>query len=188
MHKKIINRATLEQLLRILLFFGMLAVLYFVWLQRGKITALSRYGYAGVFLINFISSATIFLPLPGVATVFLTGALWNPLLVGLSAGLGAGIGELSGYLMGYGGRGLVVAGQEDTNKLVQMLKNFFIRNGFITTFILALIPIPFFDIVGVFAGAMSYPIWKFTLAAITGRIIRDVIIAWSGAEFLRVQQ
>src|SRR3970040_1522880 len=64
-------------------------------------------GYAGVFLINLVGSASILLPSPAVASVFGGGALLDDILgvpafiwVGLIAGFGESIGEFSGYAGG----------------------------------------------------------------------------------------
>src|SRR3970040_2577240 len=68
---------------------------------------LLSWGYAGVFLINLVGSASILLPSPAVASVFGAGALLDDVLgvpafiwVGLIAGFGESIGEVSGYAGG----------------------------------------------------------------------------------------
>ena len=156
---------------------------YLLWLFRDDLKNLSRYGYLGIFIINFVSSATVLLPAPGTASVFLGGAVWNPLLVGISAGFGAAIGELFGYFVGYGGSGLLVENL-DKNSLIKKIKKYFQKSGFLTIFIFAALPIPLFDLVGIFAGAVNYPVWKFFLAVLTARILRDILFAFTGAKFL----
>ena len=73
-----------------------------------RVSGLQDWGYAGVFVISLISSATIFVPMPGFAIVFAMGAFLNPVLVGIAAGIGSGIGETSGYLAGYAGHDAVM--------------------------------------------------------------------------------
>ena len=63
-----------------------------------------EYGYAGVFFIALLSTATIIFPSPGWAAVIAMSAFLDPLLLGIAAGIGASIGELTGYLAGEGVR------------------------------------------------------------------------------------
>ncbi len=142
-----------------------------------------KLGYIGLFLINLIASSTVFFPIPGIATVFVGGALWNPFVAGWASGLGAGLGELSGYFLGYGGRGLGNMKKKDKKHWFTRFEMFFHRSGFLTTFLFAMLPMPF-DVVGVFAGAVGYPVWKFLLATILGRGIRNSVNAWTGAKVL----
>ncbi|KKS97977.1 MAG: hypothetical protein UV73_C0004G0119 [Candidatus Gottesmanbacteria bacterium GW2011_GWA2_43_14] len=168
---------------RIAVFVISLLLLYLLWINRDDLKDVESWGFLGIFVINFISNATIILPAPGTASVFVGGAIWNPLAVGLLSGIGAAFGELFAYFLGFGGRG-VLRFVEKGGKWVKTLEGFFHRAGFITTFVYALIPLPFFDVLGIIAGAVNYPVWKFFLAVLLGRIIRNVIIALSGAKFL----
>lgn len=167
---------------RILVLAISILLILLIWSQHGRLSKLSKYGYLGLFIINFISSATVFLPFPGTASVFLGGAIWNPYLVGLISGIGASIGELFGYFVGYGGRGLT--SQFERNQWFTKVEEYFHKTGFMTTLVFSLLPLPIFDFIGVLAGALNYPIWKFTLATLIGRIIRNVFIAWSGAKII----
>ena len=151
-----------------------LLLLLALWSQRNSPLASTKFGYLGVFIVNFISSATVLLPLPGVASVFLAGSLWNPLLIGISAGLGATFGEFFAYLVGFGGRSFInkkIARHSSFEKI----EYYFHKNGFITIVILAALPFPIFDIVGILAGTLNYPVWKFLLATAIGRVTRDII-------------
>ncbi len=93
-----------RRLTALLLAIGISAI---VLVYREDLARLAAYGYPGIFLITFVSSSTVILPVPGLALVFAAGASFNPLLVGLVAGIGAGLGEITGYLVGYSGRGTV---------------------------------------------------------------------------------
>jgi putative effector of murein hydrolase len=57
-------------------------------LARDRLVEYERYGYLGVFVTTLVGSATVVLPVPALAIVYVGGSLWNPLLVGLIAGLG----------------------------------------------------------------------------------------------------
>ncbi|OGG03827.1 hypothetical protein A2W14_04770 [Candidatus Gottesmanbacteria bacterium RBG_16_37_8] len=167
-------------LFRLLILAVSLALLLLIWINRNELQNLSRYGYIGIFVINFISASTIFLPAPGTASVFIGGAIWNPIMVGIVSGLGSSMGELFGYFLGYGSRGILKTFEKESS-YVRRLEGFFHKSGFITTFIFAILPIPIFDIIGVIAGAVNYPVSKFFLAMVSARIIRNIIYALTGA-------
>ncbi len=140
-----------------------------------KVELLREMGYIGIFLISLISSATVFLPLPGFAVVFAMGAYLNPLLVGIAAGLGSGIGEISGYLAGYAGHDAVAR-----TKIYRSHKEQIIKYGPLAIFALAFIPNPVFDIAGVASGALRMPWWQFLLATIAGKTLRYILVAYAG--------
>ena len=158
-------------------------LLYLLWINKNELRDLESLGFIGIFIINFISNATVIVPAPGTASVFFGGAIWNPLLVGIVSGIGAAMGELFAYFLGYGGRGILHL-VEKGGRWVKTLEGFFHRAGFVTTLVYSIIPLPFFDVLGIIAGAVNYPVWKFFLAVLTGRIIRNVVIALTGAKFL----
>ena len=56
---------------------------------------------------QFIISATLLLPAPGLALVTSMGAVHDPVLIGLIAGLGAALGEMTAYIAGYCGTNIV---------------------------------------------------------------------------------
>jgi len=133
------------------------------------------YGYLGIFIIMFISSATVILPAPGAAVVLLAGSIMNPLLVGIFAGAGAGCGESTGYLAGRGGRE-IVGNSVHAKRVEKWMK----KNGFLTIFALAVIPNPLFDVVGIVAGGLEYDWKKFMLAAVLGNIVKATYVAYAG--------
>jgi len=143
---------------------------------RDKLVALQRYGYLGVFLIAALGNATVIVPVPGLAVVFAGGGVLNPLIVALVAGLGMPLGELSGYLAGYGGSA-VVADRERYERL----KGWMQRRGFLTLIVLAAIPNPLFDLAGITAGMMRYPVAKFLLACWIGSTIKALAVAYLGS-------
>jgi len=146
-----------------------------VLLLRDQLVEYERYGYLGIFLTTLAGSATVVLPVPGLAVVYLGGSLWNPLIVGLVAGLGDSIGEGTGYLAGYAGQGLV-----DDLGLYGRFERWMQKNGFLTIFFLSAIPNPVFDLAGLAAGASGFPGKWFFLAAWMGKTVKDVAIAMAG--------
>jgi len=137
---------------------------------------LGDFGYAGVFLIMLVSSATVFLPVPGFLVIPALGAAYNPFLVGIAGGLGSAIGELSGYLFGFGGQSLL----DKHNAWHTKLTVWMTQKGFLTILALSFVPNPFFDIAGVVAGASGYPWWKFFFACLIGKTARCILFAYLG--------
>ena len=143
---------------------------------RRQLVALQSYGYLGVFLISVIGNATVFLPVPSLAVVFAGGSVLNPLLVGLIAGLGEPLGELTGYLAGYGGSAIV----QDRQRY-ERLQGWMERRGFLTLFVLSAIPNPIFDLAGITAGMLKYPVGKFLIACFLGKTIKSFGVAYLGS-------
>jgi len=136
---------------------------------------LSSTGYFGIFIISLLSSATVFLPLPGFAVVFAMGRFLNPILVGFAAGVGSAIGELTGYLAGYAGHNAVM-----NTSLFKQHKKEIEKNGMFALFLLSLLPNPAFDVAGIAAGAIKMPIWKFLIAVGAGKTLRYIFLAYAG--------
>jgi membrane protein YqaA with SNARE-associated domain len=83
------------------------AVMASAFALRDHLRQFSQLGYPGIFLISLLTSATIILPLPGVAVVFAAGSFLNPWGLALAAGTGAAIGEMTGFLAGYSGQSVI---------------------------------------------------------------------------------
>ena len=138
---------------------------------------LIKYGYIGIFLISLIGSLTIFLPLPSAIFVFAAGAFLNPFLVGLFAGIGSAIGEFTGYALGLGGRKIM---KKKWKKEIKKIEGLFQKyGGFLVILIFAATPLPD-DITGIVAGILKYPVKKYFLASLIGKIILHLIIAYAG--------
>ena len=72
------------------------------------VEGLGEWGYAGVFLLQLINSATVvLLPVPGHAVIFAVSGTLNPLLIGLVGAIGAALGEMTAYMAGRGGSSMV---------------------------------------------------------------------------------
>ncbi len=134
-----------------------------------------KLGYLGVFLFAFLGSSTVVFPIPHLAFTFTMGSLLPPLLIGLTAGLGDALGELWGYLLGYS-----LEAKLRSLSIYPRVRGWMERNGVLTVFLLALFPVPFFDIAGVIGGSMGFPVWKFFGAAWTGKTIKSLLFAWGG--------
>ena len=155
-----------------------------------RLLELRNYVYWGAFLISLIGNATIIFP--GAVLIILTNmgivlypvtGVFGLVMVGLVGAVGAAIGEITGYLLGYGGRGVV-----ENSRLYLRLVAWVRRWGMLAVFLLSVVPL-FFDLVGIAAGALRFPLWKFILACWLGRTILYVgfvlATAWGWEVVLR---
>jgi membrane protein DedA with SNARE-associated domain len=143
---------------------------------RQQIVDLGRYGYLGVFVISLLGNATVILPVPSLAVVFAGGGVLNPIVVGLVAGVAEPLGELTGYLAGYGGSAII----EDRVRY-ERIKGWMERRGFLTLFVFSVIPNPLFDLAGMTAGMLKFPVWRFLVACWLGKTIKALVIAYVGS-------
>ena len=168
-------KRSLVPLLGLLVAIGIiLGIVFFYRYNPDIFERLETYGYLGVFLISIFFNATIIFPLSNISVIISMGAtLGVPLFVGLAGGSGAAIGELTGYLAGRSGQGLF-----RKSKIYLRLEGWVKRWGWIAIFIMSIFP-AIFDIVGLIAGALRMPLWRFFLACMAGRIISYTIIAYT---------
>ncbi len=155
-----------------------IAITLYVYSIRDQTEQLQRYGYPGLFLLSILANATIILPAPGLAFVFGAGTLsaLSPLGVGLTAGAGATLGELSGYLAGFSGQTII-----ENRALYDRLEGWMKRYGPWIIAGLAFIPIPFFDLAGIAAGALKMPVHHFLGWCALGKIPKMLLVAYAGA-------
>jgi len=143
------------------------------------LNSLKSFGIAGVFLVNFISSSTLFFPAPGFLATGIGGALFNPFLVALAASLGSTLGESVGFLFGHSSR--KISHPKDYTFMESLYKIIHHKHGFLLIVALAFIPNPFFDAIGILAGLALYPLRRFLLSVFIGRFARDIIVAYVGS-------
>jgi len=167
---------TVARILAILVVF---ALTIYIFSIRDKAEELAVYGYPGIFLLSFLTNATVLLPAPGIAVVFAMGAIFNPIYIALAAGAGGALGELSGYLAGFSGQAVI----ERTN-IYERFHGWIEKNGFPAILILAAIPNPFFDAAGIAAGILKMPLLRFLLAVWIGVTIKMFLFAWIGSTSL----
>jgi len=162
---------------RVLALFLALAITGAIVAFRDRWADVAAYGYLGVFVVSVLGNATVIFPVPSLVVVFAGGMTFNPLLVGLVAGMAEPLGELTGYLAGYGGS--VVIENRDT---YARLEKWMQRHGYLTIFLLSAIPNPIFDLAGIAAGALHFPLRRFLLACWMGKTIKTTLIAYAGAK------
>jgi membrane protein DedA with SNARE-associated domain len=162
--------------LRVAVLLLVVGVSLYIFSVRAEAGKWASYGYAGIFVISVLANATVLLPAPGIALVFALGGVLSPPLVSLAAGAGAAVGELSAYGAGFSGQAVF-----ERTSLYERLVAWMRKYGALTTFVLAAVPNPFFDLAGMAAGAMRMPLRKFFLWCLAGKIVKMLIFAYSGA-------
>jgi membrane protein YqaA with SNARE-associated domain len=157
------------------------AITVVIFVCRDRLADFSSYGYLGLFVVSIVGNATILLPAPSLVATFLAGGIFNPVLAGIVSGAGMAIGELSGYMAGYGGTAIL-----DTKDLERFehLQDWMRRHGFLTIFMLSVIPNPIFDLAGVAAGVLHFPLPRFLLACFLGKTVKGLAFALAGAQSL----
>ena len=163
-------------------FFASLLLILIAFSFQDKLSHFKSLGLLGIFLINFLGSATIFVPTPAIASVFAGGLVYPPILVAIISALGASFGDMIGFLLGHVGRKIFIKNHHSWYIFTQdMFKKF----GGIIIFIFALIPNPLFDGIGIAAGALSFSPTHFFLLMFLGRLLRNILLAYLGSVFAR---
>lgn len=158
------------------------AISFGIFLFRDSFKDTLGLGLFGIFLINFVSSATFFVSGPAFLSVVAGGSVYPPLIVAIVASLGASFGDMVSFFFGYSGRNLAIKNLE--KKLwFKVLEDIFKAYGTIFIFIISLIPNPFFDAVGLIAGVLGFKPQKFFIIMLVGRFTRFIILALIGQRF-----
>lgn len=135
------------------------------------------HGFLGIFVLNVLTAATIFLPLPGEVANVAAGAFLNPLAVALVAASGAALGEMTAYLAGYFGRRLM---PEKYEGRYAKAEHWMHRYGGFAVLLFAFIPMLIYDLIGIVAGSTRYHVGKFAAATFAGRVLRYLVYAYVG--------
>lgn len=172
LHVRIIPLVTL------LVVVAITAGIYFAYgLHPERLAEFKNYAYGGAFLISLIGNATIILP--AVVLVILTNmgvVLYStigpagPIIIGVVGGIGAAIGEMTGYLAGRSGRTIVLG-----HKSYARMEGWLHKWGAIAILLISIAPL-LFDLVGIAAGTLRFPVWKFVLLCALGRVIFYVAV------------
>jgi len=169
-----------------------------IWFDFSE-SSFESLGYVGVFVANLASTATVFVPVPGLtaagqALIVGEGSNLDPVLVGVLGGTGMALGEITAYLAGGIGRE-VARGREmggpgwfrrTVDRLLRVIGWLMGHHGMLTLFVLSVIPNPIFELAGLTAGAVRMNFSRFMLAVLTGKVLRGLILAFVGAYSLHV--
>ncbi len=168
------------------LYFLLLLVLGFILFLpvffQIRFHSLRSFGLLGVFLLNFLGSATVFLPSPAFISVSITATQSNPLLVAFIGALGASLGEATTFLFGLTSNKFF--NLEKHKWIYKFKKNIFDKWGEVVILLFAFIPNPLFDGIGMLAGVSKFPIKRFLVLTFIGRFMRYIAIAYLAAHFI----
>lgn len=150
-------------------------------LLQGQFSQARSVGYLGLFVLCFLANATVLLPAPSLMLATSFATVMNPLLVAVVASLGSSCGELVGYLFGRTGSDLSPRFQA----LMEKIQAWNLR-PLLLVFILALLPLPLFDLIGIYSGGTKIHPAKFLAACFLGKFLKmlfyillyDIAIAW----------
>jgi len=195
----------LERIPRPLLIYG--AVITFLvlavgvgvlpWLLGVDKDDLEALGYPGIFVANFLGTATVFVPVPGLtaagqALIVAGSQTLQPVAVVAVGAAGMTLAETTAYLAGRIGR--EVSEERDMpvrgrfglwlRKAAGFVDRLMARYGFVTLLVLAGIPNPLFEFAGITAGAVRMNFWRFLLAVAIGKTIRATLLVVLGNAFL----
>ncbi len=166
------------------------------WLDNDDFRTL---GIPGIFLANFLGTATVFVPVPGLTAVGQAlivagpGELGlNPVLVVVAGASGMTLAESTAYLAGAVGRGVAEERQMPLGgRIGRWLRRaagridwLMAHYGFLTLLGLSAVPNPLFEFAGVTAGAVRMNFWRFLLAVGIGKTTRVIILVIVGQAFL----
>ena len=142
---------------------------------------IDKYGLFGIFILGFVNSMTIFVPLPGEVALFAAPGIMDSnwveaFWIGVFAGVGSAFGESTAYFAGLWGRfAIPVKYQKSYDRVERWMR----RYGAVAIFVFALTPLPF-DVVGIVAGVLRFRFWKFFIFCGLGRLLRALVIVYSG--------
>ena len=133
---------------------AVVALSMYVFSVRDQAQRFAAYGYPGIFLISLLANATILLPAPGVAVVFAMGSVFSPPFVALGRRSRRHVWASSRRTQ----PGLAGRPSSSEPRPTRASCRGCDRYGGLTTFVLAAIPNPFFDLAGMAAGALRMPL------------------------------
>ncbi len=138
----------------------------------------SSLGYLGALLAGMLGSSSLFIPFfPSYIIIALLGATLNPLIVGLLGGLGAGVGQFLHYYVGLGSRYLM---PDQWKGRLDSWRKKLDKYGVLLIFAFAATPLTPDDIIWIPLGAMRYPKLKALMAAVSGKVLLNLIYAYVG--------
>jgi len=172
---------------------SVLLLLLPIWVDLGE-ERFKGLGYAGIFLANLASTATVFIPVPGLtaagqALIVSGGKNLSPIPVGILGGAGMALGEVTAYAVGAVGRefaeGRHVGGpswfRRGVESTIRGIGWLMAHYGMLTLFVLSAIPNPLFEVAGLTAGSVRMNFWRFMSSVAAGKIVRGLILAFLGA-------
>lgn len=160
----------LRKILEILLALFIVGLSVAIFMFRNELQDISEVSYLGLILLCFLANATVLLPAPSLMIAASCALIMNPWLVALCAAFGSTLGELVGYAFGSVTKELSPKFQRIVDKLTTK-----IHSPIILVFILAALPLPLFDVVGIYSGGSRINLVKFFLACFFGKLVKMLV-------------
>ena len=130
-------------------------------------------GYLSVFGLSVLTNAILFIPSGRGAIMLAAAMVLNPFAVAILSGVGGGLGEITGYALGRSSR---TFGKKV--RLPSWLSGFAESHMGIIILAASIIPNPFVDFIGILAGRLVYPVQRFLVFTIIGKVIQCVGIVY----------
>lgn len=141
-----------------------------IFLLRDRLENIGQVGYLGLFALCFLANSTVLLPAPSLMIAASCALILNPIAVAFVAALGSSLGEFVGYLFGNTGASL-------SPKFAALLDqlNARVKSPAALVFLLALLPLPLFDVAGVYSGGTKMRLWLFFLMCLLGKFLKMLV-------------
>ena len=156
--------------LELCLFVAVIGLSIAIFLLRDQLQNVGASGYFGLCALCFLANSTVLLPAPSLMIAASFALILNPVLVAVTAALGSSLGELTGYIFGSAGRDL-------SPKFSAFLERWSgsIRSPALLVFVLALLPLPLFDLAGIYSGGARMPLVKFFPLCFLGKLLKLLV-------------
>lgn len=132
-------------------------------------------GYIGIFLACLFLNATVLLPSSSTVVVMSMASIYNPVITALLGAMGSSIGEFTGYFTGYYGSRVI-----EKNSIVNKITAIYQKFPKLAILIFAVLPLPFFDVLGILAGSVKMNKCGFFIICFIGKSIKMLIYAYLG--------
>ena len=163
-------KAATRKIFEILLFLFIVGISIAIFVMRDKIESVNNVSYLGLFVLCFLANSTVLLPAPGLMIAASCALIMNPVLVAIFASLGSTLGELVGYAFGTVSKDLSPRFHKVINRFTSK-----IHNQLLLVFIFAVLPLPLFDIVGIYSGGARMNLVKFFGVCFLGKFVKMLI-------------
>lgn len=141
-----------------------------IFFLRDKLENIGQVGYWGLFFLCLLANSTVLLPAPSLMIAASCALILNPVAVAFVAALGSSLGEFVGYLFGNTGASLSPKFAGLLEKLQARVKN-----PVMLVFVLAALPLPLFDVVGVYSGGTRLHLLRFFLPCLAGKFLKMLV-------------
>ena len=134
----------------------------------------TNFSYPAVAGSVLLASGGLVVPVPALAITCTTATFLNPAVVAIIAGLAGTIGELTGYFLGFSGSGVL-----ERRRFYDRIESWMRKRGWLILFLISAVPNPLFDVAGIAAGALRYPLWRYLVFVGLGKQVKFFIIAYA---------